>query len=211
MSWFSLSQIRRVWAGQRLPKRTPISRPSTPIREHKTSLDYENSTVVLTLSPGSHHLIRLHSPPFADLGDVRAGCPPSPSRFCPATVIRYDTPEILNVKVQKFRADNEFDQNFLSTIVLVASHKDTTADDTLNVILGQTELRNAKSVFLIQDTIPEGPYFVRDRKLYQTWRLYPDTYEAFHLPTIHDRDSDKLSPLLSLHHPWLGKLGADKS
>lgn len=32
--------------------------------------------------------------------------------------------------------------------------------------------------------IPEGPYFLGGGTLHRTWRLYPDEYEAFQLPTI---------------------------
>lgn len=33
-----------------------------------------------------------------------------------------------------------------------------------------------------------GPYFIKDRILYEAWRLYPDDAEAFYFSTIPDPD-----------------------
>ena len=100
-------------------------------------------------------------------------------------------------KIHRFRADEDFDPLFLASIVLVRPNPIAVDDETLCEVLERPQLSMNKFVFFIQDTIPEGPYFVRDRKLHRTWRLYPDIYEAFHLPTIHDPDSDKLTPLIT--------------
>ncbi|KAH7022136.1 amidase signature domain-containing protein [Ilyonectria destructans] len=35
-----------------------------------------------------------------------------------------------------------------------------------------------------------SPYFTKDHCLHRTWRMFPDVYEAFQLPTIHEANSD---------------------
>ena len=45
--------------------------------------------------------------------------------------------------------------------------------------------------FLGVQSWPPGPYFIRDGKLYEAWRLFPDDAEAFYLSTVPDPEDPK--------------------
>ncbi|KAK0642175.1 amidase signature domain-containing protein [Cercophora newfieldiana] len=201
MSWF---QRWRGWVTQRqlpTPKPAQTPQPSTPPQELKNASDCNDATVVLTLSSDSHYLVRLQALPVADVGQVQYGFQPAPSGFCPASVFNYETSENLRLKSHQFGLDDEFDKSFLSTIVLVVTNTQIVAESAIKTLLGQAELSNVKSVFLIQglNKVPEGPYFLQGQKLHQTWRLCPDVYEAFHLPTIYDPSLDKFIGVTVMH------------
>ncbi|GAB1312459.1 hypothetical protein MFIFM68171_02669 [Madurella fahalii] len=181
-----------LWAGaspQKVHNRQAVSQASTPTSAPADTLAVEEGVVVLSLSPDSYYLIRLQSLAIGNLGNVQHGSSLPPS-FVPATVIYWDTPTNLHSKIKRFRADDEFDSRFLKTIVLVAPGGDS-VDVAAGVQTALLEVGCGDSIFVIQDTVPEGPYFVRDQKLYRTWRLYPDIYEAFHLPTIQEPGSTR--------------------
>jgi len=140
------------------------------------------------VSPESLHLIdRCASAAVSRLETVRSPT----SQLSPATVLRVDTPSNLRTILAQFSADKEFNQRFLETIVF-AVHDGVPLDiDILEDVLSDI---HCKSVYIVRSTtIPEGPYFVQEQSLYRTWRLFPDIYEAFQLPTVQGVDSDKLS------------------
>ncbi|KAK5654037.1 hypothetical protein OQA88_7715 [Cercophora sp. LCS_1] len=158
----------------------------------------EIGPLVVTLSPNSHYLIQAHSPPVAALGEVQLGAPLPVTEFGPATVVHYSTPPSLAAKLHRFCADPDFDKEFLNAIVLISPKRAGIVDKKLRCVLAQ-ELSHVKSIYVIQQTVPEGPYFARGQRLLRTWRLYPDIYEAFHLPTIHGPGSDQFTGITIMH------------
>jgi hypothetical protein len=186
-----LSGWRQRWLAK--SRHSPL-RPSTPSRLGARAQGCEDGTCVLHFPSDSHYLVRLHSPSVAKLGKNRIGPQLPAASFYAAAVIHVDGSTDLDAKIQRFCADEDFERHFLDVVVLFVPYHDAATKNRIRAILRTllAELTSVIAAFVIQDAIPEGPYFARDGKLHQTWRLYPDTYEAFHLPTIHGLGSDKL-------------------
>ncbi len=147
----------------------------------------------VTLSPESHHLIAPNPLPDLQLGRVQSGKGLAPgTEFRPAAVVHIDTPSNVQGKIRTFSADTEFDQRFLQVAILVNHDENATVvdlDSVVNVLLRS----GCESVFVLHGcSVPEGPYFVRGQGIHRTWRLFPDVYEAFQLPTLQEVDSDRL-------------------
>lgn len=157
----------------------------------------EDGFAVVSLSPESHHLIAPSSLPNLRLSNVLSGRTLTPqSRFCPATVFHLDAPSSVLSKIAYFLADGEFDHRFLEVAIIVDRKNAPPAD--LGGVVKVLSRSGCNSVFVIHDSVPEGPYFVRDQSVYRSWRLFPDIYEAFQLPTVHQADSDGLG----VPFPW---------
>ena len=87
--------------------------------------------------------------------------------------------------------DDEFLAMFLDLIIFVfrnARHQQQLqiSDEAQQILkeLKCTKLFSTSSQDL-DEILPEGPYFMKGTSLHRTWRLFPDIYEAFQLPTIH--------------------------
>lgn len=117
----------------------------------------------------------------------------------PAAFVSVETHEdvanILRSKMLKFLADTEFEPQFLGVLILAIPSSTSCPVSFWSGIQPVLEEFHCSSV-LISSTgtfldLPEGPYFTKDHCLHRTWRLFPDVYEAFQLPTIHEANSDK--------------------
>jgi hypothetical protein len=147
----------------------------------------------VTLSPGSHHLIAPSPLPNLRLGRVQSGKGLAPgTEFRPVAVVHLDTPSNVRLKIDSFSADKEFDQRFLQVVILVNHDQNATVVD-LDGVVNVLSRSGCESIFVLHGcSVPEGPYFVRGQSIYRTWRLFPDVYEAFQLPTLQQVDSDRL-------------------
>jgi len=129
------------------------------------------------------------------LGTVEYGTPLAPG-FRPAVVVELGPSVNILKTVEKFTADAEFDSQFLEVVVFVTETRNKATNDLVKNAWPSLKSRGCKSVFILAGgrvRPPEGPWFVREQSLHQTWRLYPDIYQAFQLPTIHDANLDELS------------------
>ncbi|KAK4178917.1 amidase signature domain-containing protein [Triangularia setosa] len=132
--------------------------------------------------PPSHYLVQSKDIILPSLGSIRLGKKLSPG-LNPATVVYLDGD--LRAKIGAFQDDDEFELNFLQVVILVVSKKPHISIKRSYAILKD---QGCKSIFAIHQVIPEGPYFAQGEALYRTWRLYPDVYDAFQLPTISQLD-----------------------
>lgn len=113
----------------------------------------------------------------------------------PVTVIDYseDRQKSLSIESTVLRfstSDDVFSTHFLSSVILNRNETSSTSHsileedrDFLKSIGCSTCYANFNTGF-VQNRIPEGPYFMKKGFIYQIWRLYPDTNEAFHLPMV---------------------------
>ncbi|KAH6989095.1 amidase signature domain-containing protein [Ilyonectria sp. MPI-CAGE-AT-0026] len=120
-------------------------------------------------------------------------------QFRPAVAVSVETHEDgaknLRSKMLKFLADTEFEPQFLGVLILAIPRGAAYPSSFWTSIISVLEEFRCSSVFFFSTrtfvNFPEGPYFTKDYCLYRTWRLFPDVYEAFQLPTIHEAKSDK--------------------
>ena len=80
------------------------------------------------------------------------------------------------------KRDDVFSNDFLTSILVITSGQ-TLSDDVLRLF----GLWGCRVVFLVAPSGPSilgGPYFFSSRGIFQAWRLYADTQEAFLMSTI---------------------------
>lgn len=152
----------------------------------------------MTTSEDSHYLVKtpcLETPEFRNA--LHSHPPATSMEFSPTTVISFDgstkdAATLLRSKILLFLRDTEFESAFLRLVVLV--FKNQTVGKTLSrdvrAVLEEFQCGSVMSLLSPDSTVPEGPYFLRNGKLYCTWKLFPDVYEAFQLPVIHAPNSD---------------------
>lgn len=80
------------------------------------------------------------------------------------------------------KRDDVFCTNFLASI-LVISTVQTLSEDILR-LFGSWGCRKAFLIAPSSTPVLGGPYFFSSRGIFQSWRLYADTQEAFVLSTI---------------------------
>lgn len=162
-----------------------------------SSLTVTEDPRIVSISPDSHHLINPHPlESLLPLGDVAYGITPLAHGVHPAAVVELGPSVNISETIDKFIADTEFDSQFLRAVVFVMSTRNEGTTDLVKNAWPFLMSKGCKSVFISTGgpiLPPEGPWFMIQRRLHQTWRLFPDIHEAFQLPTIHDANSDKLS------------------
>jgi len=135
--------------------------------------------------------------------ELHHGEPPQHS-FSPCVVVSHESDEIdasfLRQKLSIFLKDSEFLPQFLTRVVfarVVGPENTTRHPEKLEITAGARNFLSdngcvetfSVSVGETSDSLPEGPYFMKDAALHRTWRLFPDEYEAFQLPVIQSSSS----------------------
>ncbi|KAK4241990.1 amidase signature domain-containing protein [Achaetomium macrosporum] len=161
-------------------------------RSPRTGVLATEEGALITLSPESHYLVAAQPLPGLRFRTYlgKASTPRCSDELCPATVFHLDTPASLQSKILTFRNDTEFEPCFLEIAIIAFSEKVFTAFD--DVIKGLSDF-GRRSVLAVHGSVPEGPCFVQGQSIYRTWRLFPDVYEAFQLPTLQDANSDSFT------------------
>lgn len=93
----------------------------------------------------------------------------------------------LDSRIASFLKDRDFERSFLQTVVLVyesAEPYSMNLNEGVVALLQGFNCHNVMSISRDAQEIPEGPYFVIGQQLHRTWKLFPDIFEAFQLPTI---------------------------
>ena len=120
--------------------------------------------------------------------------------YIPVTVMDYgedrQKSHSIESSVRKFSTrDDVFSMQFLYSVVL---NRKETASKGLSILAEDKDYLKSVGCSIchanliagcIENRIPEGPYFMKKGSIYQIWRLYPDTNEAFHLPLIQSPQS----------------------
>ncbi|KAK4195511.1 glutamyl-tRNA amidotransferase [Triangularia verruculosa] len=171
-----------------------LSHSIAELRTEKWSKNRREQTISICMSYKSsdeslHYLVRLNDVVVPDLRKVRFGKPVAHG-FSPATVVHMETVQDLRAKITKFTSDKEFEERFFGVTVIVTSNFSCRFIKAVGKVLEQ---HGCRSIFVITTKTAkpsEGPYFVQGKRLYRTWKLFPDEYEAFQLPTIHEPGSD---------------------
>ncbi len=115
--------------------------------------------------------------------------------YMPVTVIDYvedrQNSHSIERTVRKFSTrDDVFSTHFLRGVVLNRSEDTSTG---LSILAEDKDYLKSVGCLIcyansisgcVEGKIPEGPYFMKKGIIYQIWRLYPDSNEAFHLPLV---------------------------
>ncbi|KAK3938198.1 glutamyl-tRNA amidotransferase [Diplogelasinospora grovesii] len=169
---------------------------------------------VASPSNGAHYLIEPQALPFPRLQSVyfdacsddrpSAQLPNLPDlQFRPAAVISVETPadvgNFLRSKVLAFLGDTEFESHFLGVLVLAVPWDSSRLRPFWSDIQAVLAEFHCNSLLISPPRaflgLPEGPYFTKDRCLHRAWRLFPDVYEVFQLPTVQVANSDKFKAI----------------
>ena len=118
----------------------------------------------------------------------------------PVTVIASDDARIkdswlLDELIRLEISDDVFSNDFLNHIIFCCRLSEVTTqdqwhDDTVAQILCDRGVKYQD--FAGSRDWPSGPYFLSSNVLYQAWKLYPDTSEAFSCSAIPDPGSPDL-------------------
>ncbi|KAI1128107.1 amidase signature domain-containing protein [Nemania abortiva] len=130
---------------------------------------------------------------------------PSPD-FSAAAVIHWPSTSnenYLDRRIKYFLKDADFECFFLQTIILAYELEDVRSLNLSEGVVSLLKGFNCRVVMSLPKgarNIPEGPYFVQGQQLHRTWKLFPDIYEAFQLPTIQLANTDKFRPFTYMHN-----------
>ncbi len=142
-------------------------------------------------------LLALQRVTLPDDTDTAVDCSPRPVLLISASDTILEPGEILN-QIQRFpKADDVFDDGFISDVLLIA---DDSAGNEQRLLLLAELARNPvlngkhwhlNSVYGLEPstsraTIPSGPYFLGGNAVFQAWKLYTDEFSCFQttvLPT----------------------------
>ncbi|KAI1151056.1 amidase signature domain-containing protein [Nemania diffusa] len=108
----------------------------------------------------------------------------------------------LDSRIASFLKDRDFERSFLQTVVLVyesAEPYSMNLNEGVVALLQGFNCHNVMSISRDAQEIPEGPYFVIGQQLHRTWKLFPDIFEAFQLPTIQLLNSNTFQPFTYMH------------
>ncbi len=93
--------------------------------------------------------------------------------------------------LKRFRsADDVFCSSFLSAIVVQTNGEANTTDTCLTIRIDNEQVPVIQVTVPETGPIPEGPYFLADHVLYEAWRLFPDTADAFFAPVQPDAQDE---------------------
>lgn len=84
------------------------------------------------------------------------------------------------------KRDDVFCNDFLTSILVISAGQ-TLSEDLLR-LFGSWGCRTAFVVKRTEPSVLGGPYFFSSRGIFQAWRLYADTQEAFIMSTIPVQD-----------------------
>ncbi|KAI8623965.1 amidase signature domain-containing protein [Xylariaceae sp. FL1651] len=99
--------------------------------------------------------------------------------------------------------DDDFVDSFLHNIILAKESNSASLTILSDGIVSLLNRFHRQRVWTMSKdaraTVLEGPYFIRSQNLHRTWKLFPDIYEAFQLPTIQSFTGDEFQPFTYLH------------
>lgn len=105
-------------------------------------------------------------------------------------MLRFEAPPTrlsIQEKIDAFEhADDVFSRDFLDVVLVdVTSTEGCGAAGEPLALFAEFGTKDIYCLEGVEEkTIPEGPFFIQSNILFQTWRLYADTYDAFVFPTI---------------------------
>ncbi|KAI0103214.1 amidase signature domain-containing protein [Nemania sp. FL0031] len=165
--------------------------------------------LVYSVTQNSHFLIETHdlqTDQLKLLKNLASETKDTPELdFSPAAVIRWSSTSDENYlarQIEYFLKDGDFERSFLQTIVLAYELGESpllSLSEGVASLLKRLNCREVMSLSQGAQIITEGPYFVQGRQLRRTWKLFPDTYEAFQLPTIQLPNTDEFRPFTYVH------------